>query len=86
MAIQAWLGDQVSQAEGHHCQTQLHDLTSSIACSVKASAALSTLRARLAELSRKADLIQLLLGNSVPVNMQSLASEEQVTSPSLCAG
>ena len=59
---------------------QLYDLTSSIACSVKASAAVSTLRARLAELSRKADLIQLLLGNSVPVNMQSLASEEQVIS------
>ena len=47
---------------------------------MKASAAVSTLTARLAELSSKADLIQLLLGNSVPVNMQSLASEEQVIS------
>ena len=57
---------------------KLYDLKYSIACSVKASAAVSTLRARLAELSKKADLIQLLLGNCVPVNMQSLASEEQV--------
>lgn len=80
VTVQAWLGDRVSQAEAHNCQKHLHDLTSSIACSVRASAAVSMLRARLAELSRKADLIQLLLGNSVPVNMQSLASEEQVIS------
>ena len=58
----------------------LYGQTSGIACSVKASAAVSTLRTRLAELSKKADLIQLLLGSSAPVNMQSLASEEQVVS------
>jgi len=50
-------------------------------CSVKASAAAATLRAEVAELAKKADLIQVLLGNSIPVSMQSLDTEEQVCTP-----
>ena len=47
-------------------------------CSVKASAAAAAIRAEVAELARKADLIQVLLSNSVPVSMQSLETEAQV--------
>lgn len=48
---------------------------------MKASAATTSLRAQISELAKKADLIQVLLGNSVPVNMQCLATEDQVQPP-----
>ena len=79
MIFEAWLLHSVSQ-ENDCCQTDQSDLIRSCARSMRASAAMSTLRARLDELSNNVDLIHLLLGNSVPVNMQSLASAEQVIS------
>ncbi len=50
-------------------------------CSVKTTAAAATIRAEIAELARKADLIQVLLSNSVPVSMQSLESTQKVNLP-----
>jgi hypothetical protein len=46
--------------------------------SAKASTAATALRARVAELARKADLAQTLLGNLVPVSMRDLASTPRV--------
>ena len=46
---------------------------------MKTTAAAATIRAEVAELARRADLIQVLLSNSVPVGMQSLETTEQVS-------
>ena len=46
--------------------------------SAKASTAAAALRARVAELARKADLAQTLLGNLVPVSMRDLATTHKV--------
>ena len=48
------------------------------ASSAKASTAAAALRARVAELARKADLAQTLLGNLVPVSMRDLATTRRV--------
>ncbi len=53
---------------------------SCLSCSVKASAAAASIRTEVAELARKADLMQVLLSNSIPVSMHSLESTEQVSS------
>ena len=53
-------------------------------CSVKTTAAATSIRAEVAELARRADLIQVLLSNAVPVSMQSLETTAQV-SPTLAA-
>ena len=51
--------------------------------SAKASMAAAALRARVAELARKADLAQTLLGNLVPVSMRDLATTRKVQN---CSG
>ncbi|CAL5220409.1 g2420 [Coccomyxa viridis] len=57
---------------------QLDKLASAGHKSVKTTAAATSIRAEVAELARRADLIQVLLSNAVPVSMQSLETTAQV--------
>ena len=86
MCALAWIcisrvtaGKQKAGAQAGKAWFALHNYTCKpVWCSAKASTATAALHGRVAELARRADLAQTLLGNLVPVSMRDLASTARV--------